>query len=161
MRPVTIGTVIAKRVLTLSGGGKVMVELGKPRRFRGGPPDYYCPVRIRGLGDDYISCAAGVDAVQALQLALHCIGSLLYSSEEWKVGKLSWDAAPAKGDLGFPGFDVPEPSCSFCERDSGQVRVIAGKSGAICDSCAAAIDRAFKVGKARKRGSRRPHPPAT
>ncbi len=161
MRLVTIGTVIAKRVLTLSGGGKVTVELGKPRRFRGGPPDHYCPVRIRGLGDDYVSCAAGVDAVQALQLAFHHIGTMLYSSEEAKAGKLSWDAAPAKGDLGFPGFNVPEPSCSFCGRDGGQVRVMAGMSGAICGSCAAAIDRAFKVGEAPKRGSRGPHPSAT
>jgi hypothetical protein len=48
MKLTSIGTVIARRELMLAGRKKVVVEIGKPRKFRGSP-DYYCPYRIRTL----------------------------------------------------------------------------------------------------------------
>jgi hypothetical protein len=110
MKLSSIGTVIAKRVLTLRGGKKVTVELGKPRRFRGGAPDYYCPVRVRGLGEDYLSYSAGIDAFQAIELAMIRVGGLLYGCDEAMAGKLSWDAGQMSGDLGFP---VPEAAADL------------------------------------------------
>lgn len=106
MKLTSIGTVIARRELTLRRGRKVTVELGKPRRFRGGAPNYYCPIRIRGLGDDYITYSGGVDAFDALDLAFVHLGALLYASDEAKAGKLSWDCGEVHGDLGFPIADI-------------------------------------------------------
>lgn len=106
MKLTSIGTVIARRDLALSGGGKVVVEIGKPRKFRGSP-DYFCPFRIRGLGKKVImSMAGGVDAIQALELAFLRIGIALYIAPEAKSGKLSWGAGQVKGDLGFPLLDI-------------------------------------------------------
>jgi hypothetical protein len=42
----------------------VIVEIGRPMKFRG-LPVYCCLFRIWGIRDDYISAAGGVDAVQA------------------------------------------------------------------------------------------------
>jgi hypothetical protein len=108
MKLTSIGTVIATRILRRSGGKKVTIELGKPRRFRGGPPDYYCPFRIKGIGDDYISYSAGVDAFQALEFVFVQIGALLYHHEEAKAAKLSWDAGSVPGDLGLPLMETDE-----------------------------------------------------
>ncbi|HZB90771.1 MAG TPA: hypothetical protein VE397_04970, partial [Stellaceae bacterium] len=116
MKLTSIGTVIAKRVLTRSGKRKVIVEIGKPRRFRGGAPDYYCPFRIRGLGKDFISAGAGVDAVQALELAFVAIGSRLYFSPQGKAGELTWDAGEVPGDLGFPLMEIAEDESMIPER---------------------------------------------
>jgi hypothetical protein len=42
-----------------------------------------------------------------------------------------------------------EAECSFCTRKAPEVRLIAGAAGAICDSCASAINDAFKAGGGR------------
>jgi hypothetical protein len=105
LRMTGIGTVVARRELLLSGRKKVTVEIGKPRKFRGSP-DYFCPFRIRGIGDDFLSRTGGIDAIQALELVMTHIGSLLYYSEEAKAGKLTWDAGRVDGDLGFPLMEV-------------------------------------------------------
>ncbi len=105
LRMTGIGTVVARRELLLSGRKKVTVEIGKPRKFRGSP-DYFCPFRIRGMGDDFLSLSGGVDAIHALEFALVHIGSLLYYSEEAKAGKLAWDYGRIDGDLGFPLMEV-------------------------------------------------------
>jgi hypothetical protein len=108
MKLTSIGTVIATRILRRSGGKKVTVEIGKPRRFRGGAPDYYCPFRIRGIGDDYISYSPGVDAFQALELVFVQIGGTLYYDKEAKAAKLTWDAGSVPGDLGLPLMETDE-----------------------------------------------------
>jgi hypothetical protein len=48
---------------------KVHVDVGRPARAASGA-DWYCPYRIVGLGKDGIRRAHGVDALQALILAL-------------------------------------------------------------------------------------------
>jgi len=103
----SLGTVIATRELALGRRKKVIVRIGKARKFRGSP-DCYCPVQISGLGDDRIISVGGIDAIQAFELALLHIGASLYYSDAAKAGKLSWDAGQAKGDLGFPVFEGSE-----------------------------------------------------
>jgi len=88
MKLTNIGMVIARRELTLSRGRKAVVEIGKPRKFRGSP-DYFYPFKIRGLGKVIISMAGGVDAIQALEFAFLRIGIDLYISREAKSGQLS------------------------------------------------------------------------
>lgn len=105
MRAKNIGTVIATRELALAGGGPVVVTIGKPERSPDGSA-FYCPFQIAGLGADSIMDASGEDAVQALMLAFKRIGAFLYTSAEARSGALSWDAATASGDLGFPVPDA-------------------------------------------------------
>ncbi len=105
LRMTGIGRVVATRELRLSRQKKVTIEIGKPRKFRGSP-DYFCAFRIRGMGDDFLSLSGGVDAIQALELALVHVGTKLYFSEEAKAGKLTWDYGRIDGDLGLPLMEV-------------------------------------------------------
>ena len=85
-------------------GKTVTVLVGKPEKFPDAE-DYYCPYQILGLGNERVRRAGGVDAVQALELALKMIGTDLYTSKESQSGELSWSGGK-KGDLGFPVPDV-------------------------------------------------------
>jgi hypothetical protein len=98
-----VGVQIAARVLDLAGG-EVTVVLGKPEKFSGAE-DHYCPYQIIGLGNERVRYAGGIDAVQALLLALKMIGADLYTSPEAQAKQLTWQGGGSHGDLGFP---VPE-----------------------------------------------------
>jgi hypothetical protein len=64
-----------------------------------GEDEYYCSYRIIGLQKEENGRVFGSDALQALQLTLIRVGAILYTSEEWKNGNLSWNG---DRDLGFP-----------------------------------------------------------
>ena len=103
-----LGTVIASRELVLADGGRVTVQIGAPFP----PPDYegeyWCPYKISGLVSVRLRRVVGIDAIQALMLALQAIGTDLYSSEEYRAGRLSWFENDRSATLGFPvleGFD--------------------------------------------------------
>ena len=100
MQLTDVENIIATRELTLEDGKKVTVVIGQPRKFDEGD-DYYCPFQISGIDNGRISYAGGIDAIQAFELALKKIGTILYTSEEAKSGKLTWDAG-VDGYLGFP-----------------------------------------------------------
>lgn len=101
MKLTSVGTVIAIRELDLLGGGKATVTIGKPEKFPDAD-DYYCPYQITGIKRSNVRYAGGVDAVQALELALKMIGVDLYTSDEARADALSWKGSSDKGDLGFP-----------------------------------------------------------
>jgi uncharacterized protein DUF6968 len=65
-----IGTIIAHRVLKEKGprGKEVVIHLGRPRR--GSKAAWECPFLIDGLGEKTVQTAPGVDALQALLLAI-------------------------------------------------------------------------------------------
>lgn len=100
-----VGTVIATRTFYLAGETtrEIQVWIGKPCSFPDGR-DSYCPYQIRGLGDAKVRYAAGIDAVQALQLAMLMIASDLGSLNESCGGMLRW-AGDETGNLGFPSRD--------------------------------------------------------
>lgn len=97
----SVGTVIATRKLSIDGKQIVEVLIGKPQPLPDGN-DWYCPYQIQGIGSGKIRRSGGIDAVQALILALQDAGAWLVSSPEFEAGKLSWDSGAVKGDLGFP-----------------------------------------------------------
>lgn len=99
-----IETIVATRNLMLAGSRRIIIFLGKPEKFPDSD-DYYCPYQIIGLGAEKVRYAGGIDAVQALQLALNMIGADLYTSAESKNGELSWEGGK-KGELGFPVPDT-------------------------------------------------------
>lgn len=92
--------VIATRLLTLRRPGtniEIPIRIFAPQQKLG---DWSCKFEI-GWPDGTLSMdAGGVDAVQALQLALQMIGAFIYSSDHHASGKLMWQE-PGKG-YGFP-----------------------------------------------------------
>jgi hypothetical protein len=100
MKLKSLEAIIAVRELDLEGGGHVTVLIGKPEKFPDSE-DYYCPYQIVGIKRSSIRYAGGVDAVQALDLALKMIGADLYTADEAKSGALSWRGGSGEGDLGF------------------------------------------------------------
>jgi len=82
--------------------GQVIVRLAKPEKIPG-EDDFSCGYQILGLGTEAVRTAVGVDAVQALFLAMTKIGADLYTSAEASTCKLSWHGDK---NLGFPVFVV-------------------------------------------------------
>jgi hypothetical protein len=103
-KPNTIGQIIAERKFTILGalerGAGVKVLLGKPEKLPDGP-DFYCPFQIVGMGSDKVRCAYGIDAFQAIQLAMTAIGAFLKSLSESEEIGLRWEGDES-GELGFP-----------------------------------------------------------
>ena len=96
----SVGIVIATRELDLADVKKVTVTIGRPETFSDGI-NFYCPYQITGIGNKRVRYAGGIDAAQALQLALKMIGADLYTSREAKARALTWEGGE-NGDLGFP-----------------------------------------------------------
>lgn len=77
----------------------ITVKLGKPVQFDDGT-GYYAPFQITGAGSQKIKYAGGVDAMQAIQLAMKMIGASLNALRDEESIELEWEAGD-KGDLGF------------------------------------------------------------
>ncbi len=92
--------VIATRVLKLrriAGDIEIPIRIFAPREE---DASWKCDFEV-GWPDGALTMAAGgVDAVQALDLALKMIGALIYASDHHASGKLEW-LEPGKG-YGFP-----------------------------------------------------------
>jgi hypothetical protein len=71
---VDLGTVIAERVLQATKlGMEVRVRIGCPRKTTTG--EFITTYQIVGAGDEKVRFAAGLDAVQSLQLVFSMIGA--------------------------------------------------------------------------------------
>lgn len=95
--------VIAERALEARKPGsdsvtEVRVRIGRPIPEPDSDGDWICPIQIVGLGDEEVANVYGIDAVQALLLALQKVGSDLAAAGRSGV-ELSWLEGP---DLGFP-----------------------------------------------------------
>jgi hypothetical protein len=102
----SVGDVIATRKLLLlrddTATAEVLVLLGEPRPGQA-QQELLCTYQITGAGDEKVRSAHGVDAFQALQLALSVLGVELEVLNKKLGGKLRWECDDA-GGLGFPGF---------------------------------------------------------
>ena len=96
-----LGHVIARREYDLDGCRAVVVLVGQPFPIDDGV-NYFCPYQIVGIGEGQIRRAGGVDAVQALCLALQAIATRLYASDEYKNRRLAWN--------GMRNLGLPVPS---------------------------------------------------
>ena len=99
-----IGEIIAVRELYIVEEGeankKARVVVGKPRPFTDSE-SYYCPFQIVGVGGEEIKYAAGIDALQSLQLVMVMIGATLEYLNKQLDERLRW-AGGSDGDFGFP-----------------------------------------------------------
>ena len=104
MKVESVGEEIASRRFALlrdeQEPAEVLVRMGKPQPFPD-HQDYYCPYEIKSPLGNRIMAIAGIDAFQAMQLALDTIGVELYVIARDSGGRLVWDGDD-KGDLGFP-----------------------------------------------------------
>ncbi len=99
----TVGQTIATRDLLLTNetgeSRKVEVLIGKPQPAPDAPV-FYCPFQIRGVGSERVKYAAGIDAVQSLQLVMLMIAADLKFLNQENGGGLHWEGGTG-GDLGF------------------------------------------------------------
>lgn len=99
---ISLGEVIAERRLDWTADAEsegVVVRIGKPVRDPDPEGDWLCPLQIAGLGDDTVRAAFGVDAVQALILAMQMIHIDLQAGQRRTGRTLQW---LEQSDLGFP-----------------------------------------------------------
>jgi len=91
---------IATRVLKLrleTGDIEIPIRIFAPEHD---PPSWSCKFEIDWPDGTLAMAAGGVDAVQALDLALRMIGASIYASDHHASGNLMWEA-PGRG-YGFP-----------------------------------------------------------
>lgn len=92
-----------KRKLDVLGGGSVNISIEIPTVCDDGSGDYECWYNIEGLDNrNYSSFGVGIDAIQALILTMELVGNIVFSSEFYRAGSLSWVGGVAVGDLGLP-----------------------------------------------------------
>ncbi|MFW1859215.1 DUF6968 family protein [Acinetobacter defluvii] len=89
---------IAVRVYELDSEEKITIHVFKPFLDE---EDYRCDFEIIGFLNNIKSYAMGSDSIQALFLALSRIAIILYTSEEYKHGRLTL--------YGSLNLDLPYP----------------------------------------------------
>ena len=103
MKLENVGEIVASQKFTLVREGKELVDLlvlmGRPEMFPD-HRDFYCPYQIKGFGREKVMAIGGIDAFQAMQLALSTIRVELEVIEKDSGGQLLWEGGK-KGDLGF------------------------------------------------------------
>ncbi|WP_115495278.1 DUF6968 family protein [Dyella monticola] len=102
MNPDQIDVVIARRTFQVKGGREAELIIGAPQPFTDG--DYFRPFQVTGLGDARVYYAGGVDAYQALILALKKITIHLLTLPEVVNGEVQWldGSEPNLGLLASP-----------------------------------------------------------
>ncbi len=92
---------IASRILKLRKGNDeipIPIRIFAPVQADGG--SWFCHYEIDWPGENQRMDVGGADSMQALVLALHIIGAVIYTSNYHKAGVLFFDA-PDNG-YGFP-----------------------------------------------------------
>lgn len=92
--------IIATRILTINAHNK---NIQVPIHLHAPVPDgidWSCTIEVGWPNGNLTRSAVGVDAVQALELAMKMIGAQLYTSEHHETGTLEW-LKPGQG-YGFP-----------------------------------------------------------
>ncbi len=102
-----LSVIVAERKLKFRGtAGKtktIKVFLGKPVKAPNTHGDMCCPLKIVGIGDDSVKGAFGVDAVQALIMALWKIQVDLDGFAKRQKGTIEWVGSSGHG---FPFFSL-------------------------------------------------------
>lgn len=91
-----VGHVIASRVFQLAGGGEVTLSFGAPIQLGG---DFACMFVVEGLGSGAVQRAFGKDELECFLYAIQKASQLLFASEEYRSGRLTWNG---QRSLGFP-----------------------------------------------------------
>ena len=107
MKLENVGEIIAERKFELLRDARehetIVVQLGKPARVPN-HTDFYCPYEIERRNSKKVMAICGLDAFQALQLAIVAIGVELDVIRLDSGGQLIWGGGN-ESDLGFPTSD--------------------------------------------------------
>jgi hypothetical protein len=109
MPDAALGEVMVERTLLLDGAPTVVVRIGRPEMADG--PTWICRYAIEGLSLVTPDHTYGVDALQALLMAVYSVRGFLAASQEAKSGRLSW-----LGDTGDFGFSFPHEGATRAEK---------------------------------------------
>lgn len=84
-----MSAVIVQRVLDYrgDGGGVALVEVYQPTPTPG-HDDWRCEFRLSWPNYEKLGYAIGIDAWQALQLAMRVVPSYVYSTSDFKAGRI-------------------------------------------------------------------------
>lgn len=94
-------TPVATRELKIrNGAADVAVPISIFAPEPSGHGDWLCRFEIGWPGKTRVMNVGGIDAMQALLLAMQIIGAELYTSADHQAGRLYWDE-PGRG-YGFP-----------------------------------------------------------
>jgi hypothetical protein len=75
---------------------QLLVSIGKPTQSPEGEGEFYCPIQTSGFGDDEgLEAIFGVDAFQALELAIRYVGWRVFAIDHESGGRLRWDFGDA------------------------------------------------------------------
>jgi hypothetical protein len=70
---------------------EVQVSIGRPAETPGGKGEFYCPIRTTGLGtDEIVTAIFGIDAFQAIELALRFVHWRLADINVKNGSRLRW-----------------------------------------------------------------------
>lgn len=71
---------------------QLLVSIGKPNQLPDTKGEFYCPIQTSGFGDDErIEAIFGVDAFQALELAMRYVCFRLSAINRESGGRLRWE----------------------------------------------------------------------
>jgi hypothetical protein len=112
-----LGDVVAERAYeaTQARGGEpreVLLRIGRPRVAPHLDGAWTCPVQIHGMDEDDVLEAVGIDAVQALYLALSMAGARLTYSRNGST--ITWLGG---SELGLP---LPAPAAAAFDFGEGE-----------------------------------------
>jgi len=96
--PGAIEVVASRKLQLISDAGENEVEIcvGKPLPFPDGT-GFYCPIWIRGLGEEKVQRIGGTDSLQALQLALNVLHARLMTLDPELLSSLRWNGGKHLG----------------------------------------------------------------
>lgn len=98
---VAMTEVIAVRRLLWKGvpDHEVLVRIGKPAETPGVASEFYCPIQTTGLGSNELDTAVfGIDALQAIELAIRFVRYRLVDINASNDGCLRWLDEPLPAD---------------------------------------------------------------
>lgn len=96
---------IATRNVALDDENKVLIVIGSPFSVNEAEGEFWCHYQIIGIGKEIIKRSIGIDALQALCMALYNASNDLYFSDEYREGRLAWEGGMTIADLGLPVSD--------------------------------------------------------
>ena len=71
---------------------QLLVSIGKPAQLPNTKGEFYCPIQTSGFGnDEQVEAIFGVDAFQALELAMRYVGYRLSDIDHKSGGRLRWE----------------------------------------------------------------------
>lgn len=91
---VTMTEVIATRRFWWEGepDRHLLVNIGKPAQTPDSKGEFYCPIQTTGLGNDgFVQPIFGVDAFQAIELAIRYVGWRMFDISAKNGGRLRWE----------------------------------------------------------------------